>query len=132
MARKQITFRVEEELEKEVKEIGKEIERSNPGAEANFSTISRYAMEEYVRVYKSRCKMDSLFLEIPVDNLSLEQLEKIESALNTIVDTIKEKDIDQVTTEKENKFLTGSYQNITKVIRANKIKAKNDEELKGE
>lgn len=128
MARKQITFRVEEELEKEVKEIGKEIERSNPGAEANFSTISRYAMEEYVRVYKARCKMESIFLEIPVDNLTFEQLEELEGALNHIVDIIKNKDIDQETTEKENNFLSGSYQNINKVIRANKIKAKNEEE----
>lgn len=119
MAKKAVTIRLEESLEKEVREIGENIELLTPGAEANFATISRYAIEDYIRRYKSMCKQDSIYLDIPLDNLNKAQLEKLYEVMQNIIEIIKSKDIDQVITEKESKFLQTAYRDIEKPIKVN-------------
>lgn len=129
MAKKAATIRIDEELFDRVKEIGEIIELNTPGAEANFATISRYAIEDYLKRYEERCNLDTIHLSIPVDNLNKEQLKKVWENLKNIEDIIKNKEIDQATTDKESLFLKTSYMNIDKVLkyRLNKLESDKDE-----
>lgn len=128
MAKKAVTIRLEEELEKEVREIGEIIELNTPGAEANFATLSRYAIEDYIKRYKQTCKQDTISIDIPVENLNREQLESIKNNLLNIIDVINTKDIDQIETKRESEFLQTSYIKIEKVIKSNILKIKADME----
>lgn len=128
MTKKAVTIRLEEELEKEVREIGNIIEAHTPGAEANFATISRFAIEDYIKRYKARCTKSSIQLEIPVNNLNKEQLEEIYSNLKNIVHVINNKDIDQTMTKEEEAFLQMSYTNIDNVMKHNLYKVSNLED----
>lgn len=128
MAKKAVTIRLEEELEKEVREIGEIIEKTTPGAEANFATISRYAIEDYLKRYRAKCNQDTIQLEIPVDNLNTEQLKELYNNLENIVEIIKNKEIDQVTSKREEEFLCMSYFNIDKVMKHNIQKSMGESE----
>jgi hypothetical protein len=85
---RQLRARVSEEVISEVEKIAVEIERENPGAEANVSTITRYAIHDYLRRYNGR-KSGTVFLEIPLGGLICnEDLNVIFNALTEIRDAV--------------------------------------------
>lgn len=64
MADYQLRARIPNELAEEVKNIADVIQEENPGAEATISTISRFALKDYVKRYNSKRGNTALFLEL--------------------------------------------------------------------
>lgn len=74
--------RIPHELADEVKDIVEEINEFFPETEATFSTIARHALKEYIRKYRSNG--DTLFIEVPMEDMDLEDIERVKQALLTI------------------------------------------------
>lgn len=115
MSKKQVTFRIDESIYKECEKIGKDIASKNPGAEANFSTIARYAIEEYLKEYKNQ-KVESRTLEIPIKDLTNIQAAEIIGAIKNMIDIIQDKDKRKILTEQETEFILNATKIIHKLI----------------
>lgn len=90
MSNQQLRARVPAELVEEIKEIAETIENENPGAEATTSTITRYALLDYVQRYNAKKHDHSVFLELPIKipNEDLEQIAEHLIAIRKIYQNI--------------------------------------------
>ncbi|WML42704.1 hypothetical protein [Neobacillus sp. PS3-40] len=106
MADYQLRARIPHELADEVKAVIETINESVPGAEATFSTVARYALQDYAKRFHPKIKGETLFLELPIKDLKKEQLEVISKALQDINSVVKTADVERVKMEIENKILS--------------------------
>lgn len=86
MATKQITVRLEEELEKKVQfEIQKIKNQSRSGVEINLSTVIRYSLEKYLEEQK---QLDEgvITLKFNVNKLSASDLKKLEKVVEQLTE----------------------------------------------
>ena len=99
MADYQLRARIPHELADKMKEIVEELNAAVPEAEVTMSTVSRYALKEYVRLYDERMNNGLITCEIPVNDLKEDELEKVMEAfklLNSVHPTIGEKEMNQL------------------------------------
>ena len=99
MADYQLRARITHELADKVKEIVEELNTAFPEGEVTISTVSRYAIKEYLRLYDERMNNGLVTCEIPVNDLEEKELEKVMEAfklLNSVRPTVGEREMNQV------------------------------------
>lgn len=95
MADYQLRARIPHELADEVKGIVEELNEVLPEAEATMSTVSRFALKEYVRQYKIKHKKRGIILEIPTSDLTISGAKAIHEALDIISKVFPSKDLEE-------------------------------------
>lgn len=83
MADYQLRARIPHELADEIKELVDYVNERFPGVEATFSTVSRQALQEFVR-RSSFGEKRIISLELPMKDLNSEQLETVRQGLELI------------------------------------------------
>ncbi len=83
MSDRQLRARVSEDIVEEVERIAAELEQQNPGVEANISTITRYAIHDYIRRYNGK-KNGTVFMEVPLGSICNEDLEIVFKSITEI------------------------------------------------
>lgn len=99
MADYQLRARIPHELADKVKKIVKELNTAFPEAEVTMSTVSRYAIKEYVRLYNERMEKGLITCEVLVNDLNETELEKVMEAfklLNSVRPTVTDKEMTQL------------------------------------
>lgn len=71
-----IRARISDELESKVKGIIAEQEKNMMGGEINISTVTRYALEQFIKEYDEK-RNDIVTLKFDVKNMTDEQLEVV-------------------------------------------------------
>ncbi len=76
MATKQVTARIEEELETKVRNIIEEQKRNIMGGEINLATVIRYSLEQYVKEYEEK-KKGIVTLKFDMRNMTDNELKAV-------------------------------------------------------
>lgn len=71
-----IRARISDELESKVKGVIAEQEKNMMGGEINISTVTRYALEQFIKEYDEK-RNDIVTLKFDVKNMTDEQLEVV-------------------------------------------------------
>lgn len=79
-----ITVRIPIDMEVELKVIGETIERNNPGAEANIATLTRYAINDFLKRHKAEKSGEELYFTLPIGKFSQQELELLYDALDKL------------------------------------------------
>lgn len=91
----QLRARLPHELADDVKEVVEWLNETVPEAEVTMSTISRYALKEYVRKSKLVREENGLLLELPLKGLTSEEVASICKSVEAISKVITNKNIDE-------------------------------------
>lgn len=109
-----IRARVSDELEERIEKIIEEVkEESFGGIEINLSTVIRYALDNYIKEYEER-KQGIEVVKFNINELSDEQLTKIQKATKLIVDDENIDKVDNGNLKKQ--LLNVHYKSIHKEI----------------
>lgn len=105
MPDRQLRARVPEDLADAVDKIVDNINDDVPGAGASVSSILRYAIQDYINRYEGTRRRDTIFLEIPIEDLRYEELNKVTDLLIDLETIIEDNSIETVSNERKTKFV---------------------------
>ena len=105
MADYKLQARISEELELQIKTIAEKIQKENPEAEASISTICRYALEDYIKRYNGKKNKNTLFLEIPIAGLNMEEMMKVDENIKSLKATIEDANTEERLLERKTEII---------------------------
>jgi hypothetical protein len=105
MPDKVLTVRVPENVVDKLDQIIEKINDDVPEAGANVATVLRYAVQDYVNRDVAKRRKDTIFLEIPIEDLRYEEMHQVLDALMTLENVIEQNSTDTIDNERKRKFV---------------------------